>query len=171
MLMRMSLLGAAGAGLALLLFTGCSAGDSGSEVASISSPQAAPSEAAGPGKADSAADLDAERKYAKCMREHGIDMPDPSDDGAARMAIPMDDPKSKDALDACRKLLPGGGTPKKRSPEELDKARAQAKCMREHGIDMPDPGADNQAVTLPANGDSSTFEKAMKECGMGIVHK
>jgi hypothetical protein len=46
--------------------------------------------------------------------------------------------------------------------------REQAKCMREHGIDMPDPdfsgtGSDH-SVELD---DTEKFKQAMKECGMG----
>ena len=40
---------------------------------------------------------------------------------------------------ACKKLLPNGGEPPKPSAEDLDKMRKQAKCLREHGIDVQGP--------------------------------
>jgi hypothetical protein len=59
------------------------------------------------------------------------------------------------------------------SAEELDKMRQQAKCMREHGIDMPDPdptGKGGVSLGGPAD-DPAKFEAAAKACGMGMdVH-
>ncbi|MFD2470890.1 hypothetical protein [Amycolatopsis silviterrae] len=172
--MRKALLTAAGAGVALALLTGCSSGDTAPQVPSISSPNASPKANSGPGaavgKTDSAADRDAMRKFAKCMREHGIDTPDPGENEAPTISF-TDDPKNQAALDACKKLLPGGGVPKKLTPEELDKARKDAKCMREHGIDMPDPSADGGARAMPMEGDGTKMEEAMKACGMGMAGK
>ena len=60
--------------------------------------------------------------FAKCMREHGIDMPDPTFDSEGHIAISVPGPKGgdptgpmpqefQDAQKACQKLmdLPGGG--------------------------------------------------------------
>jgi hypothetical protein len=60
--------------------------------------------------------------FAKCMREHGVDMPDPKFDGEGHVAIQIPGPKGKDprsplpqnvqdAQKACQSLmdLPGGG--------------------------------------------------------------
>ena len=55
-------------------------------------------------------------KYAKCMREHGIDMPDPTFDenGGAQIrigrgsGIDPEDPKFQKAQEACRKEAPEG---------------------------------------------------------------
>ncbi|WP_406637751.1 hypothetical protein [Amycolatopsis sp. WGS_07] len=167
--MRKALLAAAGMTLALL--TGCSSGDNAPQVPSISSPNASPKANAGPGAAvgnsDSAADRDAMRKFAKCM---GIDTPDPGENEAPTINF-SNDPKNQAALDACKKLLPGGGVPKKLTPEELDKARKDAKCMRDHGIDMPDPSADGGARAMPMEGDGTKMEEAMKACGMGMARK
>lgn len=43
------------------------------------------------------------------------------------------------ALEKCRQYLPNGGNPQPLSPEELEQARAFAKCMRAAGTDYPDP--------------------------------
>lgn len=165
------------AGAVFVLVAGCGGGgDGGDKVASISSPPAA---GAGDGKqADNVSDEDKMRNYAKCMREHGIDMPDPKTDGDAQGTISIDagegrpgEDKMKTADDACRKLLPNGGEIKPPSPEELDKMRKEAKCMREHGVDFPDPdpGKGGAAIALgDANGDPKKFEEAAKACGLGM---
>ncbi|WP_181771982.1 hypothetical protein [Amycolatopsis pittospori] len=166
-----------GVGAVLALVAGCGGGgDGGDKVASISTPPS--SGAAGDGQqADKVSDEDKMRNFAKCMREHGIDMPDPKTDGDDRATISIggadgqiDEKKMKAADEACRKLLPNGGEIKPPSPEDLDKMRKEAKCMRDHGIDMPDPSPDGKggAIALDAGGDPKKFEEAAKACGLGM---
>jgi hypothetical protein len=166
------------AGAVLVLVAACGGGgDDGDKVASISSPPSSGN--AGDGKnADNASDEDKMREFAKCMREHGIDMPDPQvdGDGKGRISIgggpgQIDEKKMKDANEACRKLLPNGGEMKPPSAEELDKMRKEAKCMRDHGIDFPDPdpSGGGKAMTLGAGEqDQKKFEEAAKACGLGM---
>ncbi|WP_037317934.1 hypothetical protein [Amycolatopsis orientalis] len=161
----------------LTLVAGCGGdGDGGDKVASISSP---PSAASGDGKqqADNVSDEDKMRNFAKCMREHGVDMPDPKTTGDGQGSITieagdgrLDDNKMKAASDACRKLLPNGGEIKPPSPEELDKMRKEAKCMREHGIDFPDPDPTGKGTMAlgSADQDMKKFEEAAKACGLGM---
>ncbi len=167
------------AGAVLTLVSGCGGGgDGGDKVASISSPPAA---GAGDGKqADNVSDEDKRRNFAKCMREHGVNMPDPKTDSNGQDTItldagdvPLDEKKMKAADEACRKLLPNGGEIKPPTPEELDKMRKEAKCMRDHGIDFPDPDPDpgkgGAAIALgDASGDPKKFEDAAKACGLGM---
>jgi hypothetical protein len=96
------------------------------------------------------------------MREHGIDMPDPvvktvdgGGGGETQVAINVDagggpgyqKPNQKD-MEAANKecqhfMSDGGGTFTPPSPEDQarmqEQALAFAKCMRDHGVDMPDP--------------------------------
>jgi hypothetical protein len=129
--------------------------------------------------ASKSSDLDSMRKFAQCMRQNGVDMPDPTDDGG-RIAIrasakpgaanSMEKLKAADAK--CRHFQPNGGKPVKPKPEDLAKMRAMAKCMREHGVDMPDPD-ENGGITITRKGkgapdinpDSPTFKAAQKACG------
>jgi hypothetical protein len=109
----------------------------------------------GSGSGDSAAtreqkNRDAELAFAKCMREHGIDVPDPKpNQGGIGINVPKGtSPGKVDAADnACRKYLEAVQGPDL-SPEQEKKfqqaALAQARCMREHGIDMPDPTFDDK---------------------------
>jgi hypothetical protein len=91
------------------------------------------------------------RRFAACMRENGIDMPDPEVDGEGRVLMrgpgggaeggpPADREKFEAAQQACKQYLPNGGEPPKMSAEDIEKARQFAKCMRENGVpNFPDP--------------------------------
>jgi hypothetical protein len=160
---------------AALLLAGCGGSPEASKVASISTPpQSSAPNADNSGKSDQQKMLD----FAKCMREHGVDMPDPQFDGDGRGQITIgggagtaDKSKLDAAQKACQKLMPNGGEMKKPTPEELDKMRQEAKCMREHGIDMPDPDPNGggRAIELGKPGqDPKKLEDAMKACGMGV---
>jgi hypothetical protein len=117
-------------------------------------------------------------KFAQCMRENGIDMPDPKQDDKGGVMIeaapgdsgPIDEDKMKTAHEACKKHLPNGGEFKPPSPEQQDKMRQQAKCMRDKGHNWPDPNFDDggkaEVVELP-NMDDDKVKQDMKDCGLG----
>jgi hypothetical protein len=133
-------------------------------------------------KNSEAARLDAGLKFAKCMREHGVDMPDPKPDqhgglgfvaGANGAGGPSPE-KMDTAEKACRKYMEKLApklTPE-REKEMQDQAVRFSACMRRHGIDMPDPqfGAngritqklDRRSGVDPA---SPAFQTAQKACG------
>ena len=140
-------------------------------------------------------------QFAKCMREQGIDMPDPqfSTDGGAvggvlvQIGGPGDepgerlDPKEMEAANKeCQHFMEdaaAGFDPP--SEEDLKKMQEDAlefsKCMRDHGIDMPDPqfstdgGGFSISVGVGAEGDSQDapvidfdddeFQAASEACG------
>jgi hypothetical protein len=86
-------------------------------------------------------------KHARCLREHGLDVPDPKfgPGGGIRMEMRADGTdklKVQRAQEACKKYLEAVRPPEL-SPEQQRKFREDAlkhaRCMREHGIDMPDP--------------------------------
>jgi hypothetical protein len=118
-------------------------------------------------------------KFAQCMRENGVDMPDPKQDdngGVMIEAMPggdagsIDEGKMNTAHEACKKHLPNGGDFKPPSPEEQDKMRQQAKCMRDKGYNWPDPkfegGGTAETIELP-NMDDDKVKQDMKDCGLG----
>jgi hypothetical protein len=95
--------------------------------------------------------------FARCMRQHGVAMPDPQTDGGGRAAIsisggPGDKDKIEAAQTACGKYMSDAG------PGQLDPAKRQrledamlafARCMRGKGFDVPDPefsGSGGRAV-------------------------
>ncbi len=128
---------------------------------------------------DDPAVQDAQVRYSRCMREHGIDMPDPGADGQTRIEI--DDPDAwEEAEEECRPIIEEVvGTFEPPSEEEQARMREEAlefsKCMREHGIDMPDPQfGENGEVTISVGSegesgvpapDDDDFQAAAEECG------
>jgi hypothetical protein len=114
--------------------------------------------------------------FARCMRQHGIDMPDPQFNGnqitqkfrARPGQRGPDDPKFKAAQQACQKYLPNGGQPPKPSPQEQQQLLAFARCMRQHGINLPDPKPDGGFVTQGGPGtvkpDAAKFKAAQQAC-------
>ena len=114
--------------------------------------------------------------FARCMRQHGINLPDPQFNGngisqeftARRGGNGPDDPKFKAAQQACNKYLPNGGQPTKPNLQEQQQMLAFARCMRQHGIDVPDPGA-NGGIEVKGrpgtvNPDSPKFKAAEQAC-------
>src|SRR5689334_13120176 len=67
---------------------------------------------------------EAMRQFAQCMRDHGVDVPDPgSDSGGGGVRITTSDgSKTEEAMQACQHLMPAGKlqTP---SAEDMDKLR------------------------------------------------
>jgi hypothetical protein len=123
---------------------------------------------------------DAALDYARCMREHGVDMPDPkAGSGGVQLRLPEGGSREKaDAADrACRKYL-DKVKPREMSEEQQkefrDGALAMARCMREHGVDMPDPtfGPNGQATIRMGGGkgrnglspDDPRFKAAQEAC-------
>jgi hypothetical protein len=117
--------------------------------------------------------------YAKCMRENGIDMPDPQFDGGRvtmRTGSPgrkLDPDKMRTAEKACAKYQEAI-----EPPEMSDEDRAEfkeaalenARCMRENGVpDFPDPSFDENGgaqvrISKELNPESAAFQKAIKAC-------
>lgn len=148
---------------------------------------------AGAGGTAKAASDDAKlRRFAQCMRENGVDMPDPKDGKVEMRASagpggPGDGPKESTEIDAaqkkCAHLMPNGGKPRKPKPEDLAKMRAFSKCMRDHGIgEFPDPKPDGSMLLKAGPGtgidpESTEFKAAQKACdglqpgGMGLSSK
>ncbi len=116
-------------------------------------------------------------EFAKCMREQGIDMPDPDAKGLFRIEPDQGfDPQSakfREAREACEKYLAEMGPPPELSEEDRKKMEEQmlafAKCMREQGVDMPDPKFEEGGFTFeidPGEMDPSDpdFRAAEQEC-------
>jgi hypothetical protein len=139
----------------------------------------------GAGRAGRARELrDAGLKFARCMRENGIDMPDPQASGTGGPGegedtlghIDPSDPGFKQAEQACSKYLQGGlgvqptkdGLKKPGDDPEAEAALLKvARCMREQGIDFPDPR--NGAVNFPDSfdPDDPAFKQAQEKCKFG----
>jgi hypothetical protein len=171
------------AGLLAAAFAACSGSAPAPSVPSLPSASGSPgaSAAASPGARASIDPQDAMLAYAQCMRQNGIDFPDPqpaSGWGGAIVALPGDfnSPKYQAADTACKALLPGGGIANLPvDPHFQDQMLAYAKCMRDHGIDFPDPkfdtsGGGMSAVNIGGNVDpgAPAFQAADKACGANL---
>ena len=89
--------------------------------------------------------------WARCMREHGVDAPDPEVDedgriqirpGAGRRLDDTDADAFREAQDACGTPFGDAGPPALSESERAELEEnllAFAACMRENGVDMPDP--------------------------------
>jgi hypothetical protein len=169
---------------------GGAASDDGG-VVSLASPSGAPGESSSP-----AASVDPEEAmlaFEKCMKEHGIDLQvavttggtgGPGVDvqvggpGAGTEAQPAPrefDAKALEEADkACRDLLPASGMGDPGAtidPLFADQLLKFAQCMRDHGVDFPDPeitvnGGAVQAIGGGAAIDptSKAFQDAQADC-------
>jgi hypothetical protein len=165
-----------GLGLALGLgAAACGGSPDGNGVATLGGDGAGDQQQTGSGGGSASKDpQEAALEFAKCMREHGVDMPDPEVDSQGRIRVTVRagrdqaDPKKLDeAQRACGHLMGGGGDgPGRLDPKAQDAMLAFARCMREHGIDMPDPTGNGLLFNSKRGPDpsSSKFKEAERAC-------
>ena len=159
--MRLALV--AVAPLVVLAMAGCSANESSRPPANTPAAQQQQQPAADPGQRS--------LQFARCMREHGVDMPDPDpgNPGQIKLGGPgTDQRKTQEAVQACRQFAPIGNGPSGAETPEQNAARLKfARCMREHGVeDWPDPsGAPSGPVMNDSKlTDDPDFEAAAQAC-------
>lgn len=109
-------------------------------------------------------------KWAQCMRDHGVNVPDPGQGGGVNVQI-QDEQQLQDAQNACKKYQPNGGNgPGKIDQKTLDQLTRFAQCMRDHGVPMPDPQTSGGAVKIQAGSQGSVdpnsdqFKQAEQAC-------
>jgi hypothetical protein len=111
----------------------------------------------------------ADLAYARCLRQHGVDMPDPKADGRRTVwelppGVSPDDPKFQAARQACRQYRENGGEVQRPSPQQQRQMLAFARCMRQHGINMPDPKPDGRVDMRGIDTDAPKFKAAERAC-------
>jgi hypothetical protein len=128
---------------------------------------------------------EAQVKFAECMRKQGIDMPDPkAGGGPSTFKVGGDsgiDPEEfEDASKECEEYRKDirPNLSEEEQAEFKERALEHARCMREHGIDFPDPtfSAEGGAeVRIRGRGDINPedpeFQAAEKECGGGLMRQ
>jgi hypothetical protein len=132
--------------------------------------------AGGDGGGSDAEFQDALIEYTECMREQGIDMPDPQANGGMLKVGPGDTGDSSEeefvaADKRCRNLLPemGGNLSPQDQAEMQDAMLEFTDCMRDEGIDMPDPGQGG-GIEIPIDGEGGIdpndpeFKAAEEKC-------
>ncbi len=179
------------AALAVLLLavaavaSGCGSTSSDDGVAALDEAAATTSEDDGAEAPASEEDpQEAALEWAKCMRENGVDVPDPEigeggrltirPGGAGRRLGDVDSDSFRAAMQECGRPLGGAGPPalSDEQREELQETMLEfARCMRENGVDMPDPDFSGQGggglFRLGGPGvdpESPTFRKAQEAC-------
>jgi hypothetical protein len=116
-------------------------------------------------------------KFAQCMREQGVDIPDPGTDGRQRIQIGPDSGISPDEFERASKeceeyrqqMMPE--LSEEEQEEFRQKALEWARCMRENGIDVPDPQVGENGGMRITGGQGRTdpedpeFQAAQEKCG------
>jgi hypothetical protein len=138
--------------------------------------------ACGAAKKPTAAETEAANRkallqFAQCMRQHGVDMPDPKFQGGGVTMQVGGKHTSRRTVEAAQKacekyqkqVKPPAGSRRVGDDKELrKKALANAQCMREHGIDMADPTfGSNGEVRVEmhhVNPNSAKFRRAQEAC-------
>jgi hypothetical protein len=83
---------------------------------------------------------DARLKFAQCMRDHGVNLPDPGQ-GRRLERFNFNPAKFRAARQACQKYAAAAFpklTPQQRA-ELQDRLVKFSQCMRQHGVNLPDP--------------------------------
>ena len=150
-------------GLLLVLgVAGCGKANSGDKVATAGGQRSTTSSA----KPNGLAPAEAALKFAQCMREHGINMPDPKAGSSGEFSINLPDgtdpTKADAATQQCKQYMPNGGEPQKMDPQRLEQMQKFAKCMRDNGVPNfqdPDPNG-GMKVEQHSAGDGSSNSTA-----------
>jgi hypothetical protein len=155
-----------------LLLTGGGAGDGGSDVASVSGTGTQAAASAKPSEDPQEKAL----KYAQCMRENGIDMPDPEPGKGVMLRLDKNTPKEtvEKAQEACKQYQPSGRRAGGGDPKRAEALRKVSQCMRDNGVESyPDPDGGMMRITGDIGQDpdfksaQEKCQKEMAEAGMG----
>jgi hypothetical protein len=161
----------------ILVLAACGGSDDSGDVASLTDTtgQSTTDEAQGSDDNGSSAATQEEREeatlaYAQCMREHGVDFPDPVNGRLEFRSTRADEAKVREAQEACGDILEAVAPPPLDEEEQAELREATlafAECMRENGVDMPDPqfrdGGVLQRMPAGARNDPD-LEEAQEAC-------
>jgi hypothetical protein len=145
----------------LLLAAGCSRATDGGRVASVGG-------SARPSATPSLSFLAQGIRYAQCMRQHSVPMPDPQVDADGEVHIlgvdkhALDENVFANALQACKPYEPVA--PPDLLNQKLAASREYSRCMRAHGVEsFPDPDADGR-IRLPEEQTDPDYDQAKAAC-------
>ena len=151
--------------LCALTLTGCGSDDGGGDgVASAGGTSSAASD--GGGEELSRDEMNV--KFAQCMRENGVDMPDPEPGKGIQLKVGPETPQEtvQAALEACREFNPQENGSAKPDPAREAAFREYAQCMRDNGVEAfpdPEPGSPGMRIT-PEVGNDPDFQTAQQAC-------
>jgi hypothetical protein len=122
---------------------------------------------ASPSPSPSANAYETQLKFAQCMREHGVNIPDP--EPGKPPAIRFDQTTSQEkveaAMQACRQYAPNGGPGGAQAdPQQAEAMRKFAQCMRDNGVaSFPDPEGGGIRMGQEV-ADDPDFKPAQEKC-------
>ena len=133
-------------------------------------------------ESEAPSDEDQAREFAACMRAEGIDIPDPEPGTGPNsggkpgpgVAIRIEGGgqnkgKVDAAMEKCRQYMPNGGKMPELTPEQLERMREMARCMRENGVpDFPDPDPNGGGQMIKKfaedDADRAALDEALEKC-------
>ncbi|WP_327584725.1 hypothetical protein OHA25_54745 [Nonomuraea sp. NBC_00507] len=151
------------------LAVGCAGQQGSTGVASVSRSASPPPASSGATPTGTADPQEQGMKFAQCMREQGIPMEDPDPNGGGglrQLGEDVDRDKVQKAIEACRDYAPSRDRTQL-NPEQIEQMRQFAQCMRDNGVDMPDPNPDGTMGSGEGrnfNRDDPQFQKAFDAC-------
>jgi hypothetical protein len=163
-----------------LAVTGCAAAAGQEDGGGVATLDGDGGEAADPSEASSEAvdPEEARLAHAECMREHGVDFPDPNSGGDVNLGPEqIEDPDFEAAQEACAEELEAALGDFQPDPEEEARMQEQAlafsQCMRDRGIDFPDPVFEEGGARISIGGpgqdpafdpEDPAFQEAQEAC-------
>jgi len=152
---------------ASVILTGCGADTEDPQVASGSGAQPQSDGSASPAPENLSRDEKA-IKYAQCLREHGLNVPDPEPGKGFQLKVGPESGLSREqvdkAMEECKQYNPQGDAAP--NPEQEENGREFAACMRKNGVEsFPDPKPGQRGIMIgPESGNDPDFDKAQQTC-------
>jgi len=113
--------------------------------------------------------------FAQCMQTRGVsNFPEPNSSGIFPKETPeqlgVTESRFRSTQRACDHFLPNGGNgPSESEIQHVTELGLEfARCMRAHGVDLPDPGSDGRIpdpATVGINQGSPLFQAGNQACG------
>ncbi|MCM2393342.1 hypothetical protein [Streptomyces albipurpureus] len=161
-----------------LTLTGCGDGDGKDsekdEVASVQGDKAGAQNDKG-ATSELATYVEGQRKWVQCLRDKGLDAPDPDAKGSVKLGDASKlkkDPKFLAAMEKCSDLslaVPAGvekAQQGKLSKKEIETRKKYSKCMQDKGApDFPDTNDDGHTEEVTWDQSSAGAKRAARECG------
>jgi hypothetical protein len=115
---------------------------------------------------DSSGGQTKELKWAACMRDAGVNVPDPQPGKMPLVPQGTDESKVEAARQKCKEFDPQGKVTDEKKQAWASELRKFSKCMRENGVkNQPDP--DENGTLLPPEGedtDAPRYKSAEAKC-------
>lgn len=150
-----------------LVMTGCGSEEGGTDVASGSGAQPT-------GTASSATpSLSQEEmgvKFAQCLRENGVNVPDPEPGKGPQIRLDPSSGVTKEdvdkAMEACREFDPQANGSNGSNPQAEENGRKYAECMRKNGVEkFPDPKPGQRGILIDGEtAKDPDLQKAQEAC-------